>query len=85
MRNTPPASQFELAKFEARHVPGILAQRSKLHGQFVRTDVYADHGLGDWLESLGLKQAGCATALLKGAATRPRWAGPHALANQSFG
>jgi GNAT superfamily N-acetyltransferase len=31
----------------------ILAQLSKLHGQFVRIDVYAEHGLGDWLELYG--------------------------------
>ena len=64
----------------------ILAQLSKLQGQFVRIDVYAEHGLGDWLESLGLKRVGYATAMVKG--RRPVSDGParmYALANQSFG
>ena len=64
----------------------ILAQLSKLHGQFVRIDVYAEHGLGDWLESLGLDRVGYATAMVKG--RRPVSDGParmYALANQSFG
>ena len=64
----------------------ILAQLSKLHGQFVRIDVYAEHGLGDWLESLGLERVGGATAMVKG--RRPVSDGParmYALANQSFG
>jgi GNAT superfamily N-acetyltransferase len=64
----------------------ILAELSKLHGQFVRIDVYAEHGLGDWLESSGLSRAGHATAMVKG--RRPVSDGParmFALANQSFG
>jgi GNAT superfamily N-acetyltransferase len=64
----------------------ILAQLSKLHGQFVRIDVYAEHGLGDWLESLGLERVGHATAMVKG--RRPMSDGAarmYALANQSFG
>ncbi|CAH2405260.1 GNAT family N-acetyltransferase [Mesorhizobium escarrei] len=64
----------------------ILAQLSKLHRQFVRIDAYAEHGLGGWLESLGLKQVGFATAMVKG--RRPVSDGPagmYALANQSFG
>jgi GNAT superfamily N-acetyltransferase len=64
----------------------ILAQLSKLHGQFVRIDIYAEHGLGDWLESLGLERVGHATAMIKG--RRPVWGGAariYALANQSFG
>jgi hypothetical protein len=64
----------------------ILAQLSNLHGQFVRIDVYAEHGLGDWLESLGLERVGHATAMVKG--QRPVSDGParmYALANQSFG
>ncbi|TIX45700.1 MAG: GNAT family N-acetyltransferase [Mesorhizobium sp.] len=63
----------------------ILAQLSKLHDQFVRIDVYAEDGLGDWLESLGLQQSGSATAMVKG--QRPvseRPAHMYALANQSF-
>jgi GNAT superfamily N-acetyltransferase len=64
----------------------ILAQLSTLHGQFVRIDVYAEHGLGDWLESLGLERVGSATAMVKG--RRPVSEGTarmYALANQSFG
>ena len=64
----------------------ILAQLSKLHGQFVRIDVYAEHGLGDWLEGFGLERVGGATAMVKG--RRPVSDGParmYALANQSFG
>lgn len=64
----------------------ILAQLSTLHGQFVRIDVYAEHGLGDWLESLGLKRVSYATAMIKG--RRPVSDGTahmYALANQSFG
>jgi hypothetical protein len=64
----------------------ILAQLSTLHGQFVRIDVYAEHGLGDWLESLGLARVSDATAMVKG--RRPVSDGAarmYALANQSFG
>ena len=64
----------------------ILAQLSKLHGQFVRIDVHAEQGLGDWLESLGLRRVGLATAMVKG--QRPVSDEPacmYALANQSFG
>ncbi|EHK52821.1 GNAT family N-acetyltransferase [Allomesorhizobium alhagi] len=64
----------------------ILAQLSSLHRQFVRIDVYAEHGLGDWLESLGLERVGYATAMVKG--RRPVSDGAarmYALANQSFG
>jgi GNAT superfamily N-acetyltransferase len=63
----------------------ILAQLSRLHDRFVRIDVYAEDGLGDWLESLGLERAGSATAMVKG--QRPVSDGPahmYALANQSF-
>ncbi|WP_246678445.1 GNAT family N-acetyltransferase [Mesorhizobium sp. B2-1-5] len=63
----------------------ILAQLSKLRDQFVRIDVYAEDGLGDWLESLGLKRTGSATAMVKG--QRPVSDGlahMYALANQSF-
>jgi GNAT superfamily N-acetyltransferase len=64
----------------------ILAQLSKLHGQFVRIDVYAEDELSDWLEGLGLKQVSHATAMVKG--QRPESDGTarmYALANQSFG
>jgi GNAT superfamily N-acetyltransferase len=64
----------------------ILAQLSTLQGQFVRIDVYAEHGLGDWLESLGLKRVSDATAMVRG--RLPVSDGParmYALANQSFG
>jgi predicted GNAT family N-acyltransferase len=64
----------------------ILAQLATLHGQFVRVDVYAEHGLGDWLESLGLARVGHAIAMVNG--RRPISDGAarmYALANQSFG
>jgi GNAT superfamily N-acetyltransferase len=64
----------------------ILAQLSKLHGQFVRIDVYVEHGLGDWLASLGLERVGGAIAMVKGRRPVPDGpAGMYALANQSFG
>jgi hypothetical protein len=64
----------------------ILDQLSRLHGQFVRIDVYAEHGLGDWLESLGLVRVGGATAMIKGQRPTPEGAARmYALANQSFG
>jgi len=64
----------------------IVAQLSTLHGQFVRIDVHAEHGLGDWLESFGLARVSHATAMIKG--RRPVCDGTarmYALANQSFG
>lgn len=64
----------------------ILAQLAKLKGQFVRIDVYAEYGMSDWLESLGLERVGYATAMVKG--RRPVSDVParmYALANQSFG
>ena len=64
----------------------ISAHLSKLQGQFVRIDVYAEHGLGDWLDSVGLGRVGDATAMVKG--RLPVSDGParmFALANQSFG
>lgn len=63
----------------------ILAQLSRLRGQFVRIDIYAEDGLGDWLESLGLQRVSRATAMVKG--QRPLADGAahmYALANQSF-
>jgi GNAT superfamily N-acetyltransferase len=64
----------------------ILDQLSRLHGQFVRIDVYAEHRLGDWLESLGLVRVGGATAMIKGRRPMPDGAAcMYALANQSFG
>ena len=64
----------------------ILDQLSRLHGQFVRIDVYAEHGLGDCLESLGLVRVGGATAMIKGRRPTPDGAARmYALANQSFG
>ena len=64
----------------------ILAELAKLHGEFVRIDVYAEHGLADWLAGLGLERVGGATAMVRG--RRPVPHGParvYALANQSFG
>src|SRR5688572_25245516 len=64
----------------------ILDHLSRLHDHFVRIDVYAEHGLGDWLESLGLVRVGGATAMVKGRRPMPDGAAcMYALANQSFG
>lgn len=64
----------------------ILVQLAKLQGQFVRIDVYAHDGLGDWLESLGLKRVSQAIAMVKGVLPEPvRGDRIFALANQSFG
>ncbi|MDR7126666.1 GNAT family N-acetyltransferase [Pseudotabrizicola sp. 4114] len=64
----------------------ILAQLGALQGQFVRIDVYAKDGLGDWLTDLGLPETGRAVAMVKG--QLPVTDTEHrvfALANQSFG
>jgi len=64
----------------------ILAQAAGLRGEFVRIDVNAHEGLGDWLDSLGLARVGHAAAMIKG--QRPTTDGAvriFALANQSFG
>jgi GNAT superfamily N-acetyltransferase len=64
----------------------ISAQLARLCGQFVRIDVYADDGLSDWLQGLGLTLVGDAVSMVKGtkpAAGSP--ARPYAVANQSFG
>lgn len=64
----------------------ILSHLSKLPGQFVRIDVYAEDGLGDWLPSVGLEQVSHATAMFRGELpVRDGAARMYALANQSFG
>jgi GNAT superfamily N-acetyltransferase len=64
----------------------ILAQLSRLHGQFVRIDVGAEHCLGDWLEGLGIERVNGVTAMVKGRQPVPEApARMFALANQSFG
>jgi predicted GNAT family N-acyltransferase len=64
----------------------ILEQLSLLHGQFVRIDVHAEHGLSDWLESLGLERVSQVTAMVKGRQPVSDGAARmFALANQSFG
>jgi GNAT superfamily N-acetyltransferase len=63
----------------------IEAALARLGQVFVRVDTAASSQLGDWLESIGLRQVGDATTMVKGEPTRP--AGParmFALANQSF-
>ncbi len=64
----------------------ILAQLAELRGEYVRIDVYAHDGLGDWLAGLGLVCTGQAAAMVKG--QQPVTDGAiriFALANQSFG
>lgn len=64
----------------------ILAQLAELSGQFVRIDVHAEHGLGDWLDSLGLRRVSDATFMVNGRRPVPDGAArTYALANQSFG
>lgn len=63
----------------------IEAQLAKLAGEFVRIDVYAEDGLSEWLEGLGLKQVSEAISMVKG--TIPTAIAPahmYAVANQSF-
>ena len=63
----------------------IEAALARLGQVFVRVDTAETSQLGDWLESIGLRQVGNATTMVKGPQTPP--AGParmFALANQSF-
>jgi GNAT superfamily N-acetyltransferase len=63
----------------------IDAALARLGQVFVRVDTSATSQLGDWLESIGLRQVGDATTMVKGPHIPP--AGParmFALANQSF-
>jgi len=63
----------------------IEAALARLGPVFVRVDTAASSQLGDWLESIGLRQVSDATTMVKGPQIPP--AGParmFALANQSF-
>jgi len=63
----------------------IEAALERLGQVFVRVDTDANSQLGDWLESIGLRQVGDAVTMVKGPHIPP--AGParmFALANQSF-
>jgi GNAT superfamily N-acetyltransferase len=63
----------------------IEAALARLGQGFARVDTAATSQLGDWLESIGLRQAGDAITMVKGRHIPP--AGParmFALANQSF-
>lgn len=64
----------------------IEAHLVMLQGEFVRLDVYERDGLSGWLDDIGLKQVGQATAMVKGRLPEPDVpATMFALANQSFG
>ncbi|MEJ2031400.1 MAG: GNAT family N-acetyltransferase [Maritimibacter sp.] len=64
----------------------ILEQLSWLQGQFVRIDVHGEHGLSDWLVSLGLPRTDQGTAMVKGQPPQPDGAARmYALASQSLG
>ncbi|MEJ1998804.1 MAG: GNAT family N-acetyltransferase [Maritimibacter sp.] len=64
----------------------ILEQLSWLQGQFVRIDIHAEHGLSDWLVSLGLPRTDQGTAMVKGQPPQPDGAARmFALASQSLG
>jgi len=63
----------------------IEAALARLGSVFVRVDTAATSQLGEWLESIGLRQVGDAATMVKGPHIPP--AGParmFALANQSF-
>jgi len=63
----------------------IEAALARVGPVFVRVDTAATSQLGDWLESIGLRQVGDATTMVKGPQIPPT--GParmFALANQSF-
>ena len=63
----------------------IESSFAQLGPVFVRVDTSATSQLGDWLESIGLRQVSDATTMVKGPHIPP--AGParmFALANQSF-
>ena len=60
----------------------ILAQLSKLHDQFVRIDVYAEDGLGDWLESLGLRASRLVPPPWSKGSARLRRVGPYVCAGK---
>jgi len=63
----------------------IEAALARLGQVFARVDTAATSQLGEWLESIGLRQVGDAITMVKGPHTP--WAGParmFALANQSF-
>ncbi len=69
---------------DAKHL--ILEQLATLHGQFVRIDVHAEHGLSDWLIGLGLPRTDQGTAMVKGQPPQPDGAARmFALASQSLG
>ncbi len=64
----------------------ILEQLAVLQGQFVRIDVHDEHGLSDWLISLGLPRTDQGTAMVKGQPPQPDGAARmYALASQSLG
>ena len=63
----------------------IEAALARLGQVFVRVDTAATSQLGDWLESIGLRQVGDATTMVKGPhIPPPGQAHMFALANQSF-
>jgi len=74
-----------VAESEADARALIEAALARLGQVFVRVDTAATSQLGSWLESIGLRQVGDATTMVKGSRNPP--AGParmFALANQSF-
>jgi predicted GNAT family N-acyltransferase len=98
LRNGEPRGYAISRQFGRGHVIGpvvaesaadaralIEAALASLGPVFVRVDTPATSQLGDWLESMGLRQVGGATTMVKGSQIPP--AGParmFALATQSF-
>lgn len=63
----------------------ISAHLAKLGGQFVRIDVYAEDGLSEWLQSLGLPLVNEVVSMVRGDLPKPiSPAHIYAVANQSL-
>ena len=72
---------------DARRAKALIAHWAALNPQkFLRVDVQASTGLGDWIEGLGLKQVGGGVAMVKGSApARDARVGAFSLINQALG
>ncbi len=68
---------------DAKHL--IRAHLAKLGGEFVRIDVYAEDGLSNWLQSLGLPLVSEVVSMVRGDLPKPvSPAHIYAVANQSL-
>lgn len=74
------AQHIDQAKHMIAHLLGTVP------GAFVRIDVSADHGLGGWLNGLGLEHVETVTRMAKGQLPRPaEGVQPFALISQAIG